>query len=70
MRNRDDVTIEQTDQGFFGVLTKEGQTFREPLPENLTDYTPEKQAYWMRRCIVALDRQFKEHLRTRGLVEA
>jgi len=70
MREVEDVTIEYDERGCpYGILTKDGVEFREELPSNLGDYTEEKQRYWMRRCIISLERQFKAHLRAKGLVE-
>lgn len=63
----DDVTIEYENGDPVGVLRRDGKEFREALPTTLDDYTPEKQRYWMRRCLVALDRQYKSHLAAQGL---
>lgn len=53
------LTIEWDGDQPYGVMRRGGQEFREPLPTTLLDYTEDKQRYWMRRCLVDLEKKFK-----------
>lgn len=54
-----ELTIEWEGDQPYGVMRRDGKEFREPLPTTLLDYTEEKQRYWMRRCLVDLEKHFK-----------
>lgn len=54
-----EVTVIEEDGRFYGVLVVDGQEFREPLAEALTQLPIEKQKYWMRRCIDRLEQKAK-----------